>query len=291
MMILGVSTQALAAQLLIGISNGLVYAALSMGLAIIFGLLHVINFAHGAFFMLGGLATWAGLEYLGINFWAMLILTPLLVAIFGFACEQLLIKHTYRKNYLYGLMLTLGLTLVIESTVRAIYGVSGHSYTPMPVQGVTNLGFIVMPTYRLVAIIMLLGVIVGTIAVIEKTRVGAYLRAAKENRDMVEALGIKIKWYISGAFIIGIGVAAVVGAIMTPILQIGALSGESYLIIAFAVVVIGGMGSLRGAVIAGITLGVIEGLTKTWYPPASDVSIFVVMTIILIVWPHGLFGE
>ena len=290
-MIFGVTYQALAAQLTVGLISGLMYAALSLGLSIIFGLLHIINFAHGTFFMLGGLATWAGLHYFGLSFWPMLLIAPLLVGLFGVLLERLFIRRVYGKDYLYGLMLTLGFTLVIEGVVRAFYGVSGNAYGSPPIRGVVDLGFMILPAYRAWMIVLLGGLIVGAWAIVERTRIGSYLRAAKEDRATLEALGVDAKWLFSGAFLLGVALAAAVGVIATPVIQIGALTGESFLIIAFATVVIGGMGSLAGTIVVGIGLGLIQGLTKTFYPEAAEVVVFVVMMLVLLLLPRGLFGE
>jgi branched-chain amino acid transport system permease protein len=289
--IFGVTFQALAAQLTVGLINGLMYAALSLGLSIIFGLLHVINFAHGTFFMLGGLATWAGLRYFGLSFWPMLLIAPLLVGLLGVLIERVFIRRVYGKDYLYGLMLTLGFTLVIEGAVRAFFGVSGNAYGAPPVRGVVDLGFMILPAYRAWMILLLGALIVGAWAIVERTRIGSYLRAAKEDRATLEALGVDTRWLFSGAFLLGVALAAAVGVIATPVIQIGALTGESFLIIAFATVVIGGMGSLSGTIIVGIGLGLIQGLTKTFYPPAAEVVVYVVMMLVLLLLPRGLFGE
>lgn len=290
-MIFGVTYQALAAQLTVGLISGLMYAALSLGLSIIFGLLHIINFAHGTFFMLGGLVTWAGLHYFGLSFWSMLLIAPLLVGLFGVLLERLFIRRVYGKDYLYGLMLTLGFTLVIEGVVRAFYGVSGNAYGPAPIRGVVDLGFMILPAYRAWMIVLLGVLIFGAWAIVERTRIGSYLRAAKEDRATLEALGVDARWLFSGAFLLGVALAAAVGVIATPVIQIGALTGESFLIIAFATVVIGGMGSLAGTIVVGIGLGLIQGLTKTFYPEAAEVVVFVVMMLVLLLLPRGLFGE
>ena len=260
--IFGVPVQALMAQLMIGLVNGCFYAVLSLGLAVIFGMLHVINFTHGAMFMLGALLSWAGLYYFELNYWVMLFLAPLVVGVFGIVLERLFLKRIYKLDYLYGLLLTLGLTLIIEGAVRSVYGVSGKPYGPAPISGVTDLGFLMIPNYRLWVIVASLLVCAATWYTIERTRLGAYLRA----------------------------LAAFAGVLAAPIMQVSALTGQTMIVIVFAVVVIGGMGSIAGTVVTGIGLGLVEALTKVYYPEASSMVMFLVMVLVLLVRPNGLFG-
>jgi len=288
--IFGVPVQALMAQLMIGLVNGCFYAVLSLGLAVIFGMLHVINFTHGAMFMLGALLSWAGLYYFELNYWVMLLLAPLVVGVFGIVLERLFLKRIYKLDYLYGLLLTLGLTLIIEGAVRSIYGVSGKPYGPAPISGVTDLGFLMIPNYRLWVIVASLLVCAATWYTIERTRLGAYLRAATENPKLVEAFGINVPVLVSLTFGFGVALAAFAGVLAAPIMQVSALTGQTMIVIVFAVVVIGGMGSIAGTVVTGIGLGLVEALTKVYYPEASSMVMFLVMVLVLLVRPNGLFG-
>lgn len=289
--IFGVPLMALMAQLMMGLVNGCFYAVLSLGLAVIFGMLHVINFTHGAMFMLGAILSWAGLHYFDLNYWAMLVLAPLVVGALGIVLERLFLRRIYRLDYLYGLLLTLGLTLVIEGSVRSVYGVSGKPYGAAPISGVTDLGFLMIPNYRLWVIVASLLVCGATWYVIERTRLGAYLRAATENPKLVESFGINVPMMVSLTFGFGVALAAFAGVLAAPIMQISPLAGQSIIVIVFAVVVIGGMGSIVGTVVTGIGLGLIEALTKVYYPEASAMVMFVVMVLVLLVKPQGLFGE
>jgi len=292
MEIFGVSLPGLLSQLLLGLVNGSFYAILSLGLAVIFGLLNVINFAHGALFMMGALMTWMAMNYLGINYWLMLILAPLVVGIFGVMVERLLLRWIYKLDHLYGLLLTLGLTLLIEGVFRSIYGVSGLGYdTPELLEGATNLGFMIMPNYRAFVVLASLVVCVSTWYVIEKTKLGAYLRAGTENPRLVEAFGINVPVMVTLTYAFGVALAAFAGVLAAPVYQVSPLMGQNLIIVVFAVVVIGGMGSIMGSILTGLGLGVIEGFTKVFYPEASSTVVFVIMVIVLLIRPAGLFGK
>jgi len=292
MEIFGVSLPGLLSQLLLGLVNGSFYAILSLGLAVIFGLLNVINFAHGALFMLGALLTWMALTYLGINYWVMLIAAPVVVGIFGVLIERLLLRWIYKLDHLYGLLLTLGLTLLIEGVFRSIYGVSGLGYdTPELLEGATNLGFMIMPNYRAWVVVASIVVCLGTWYVIEKTKLGAYLRAGTENPRLVEAFGVNVPVMITLTYAFGAALAAFAGVLAAPVYQVTPLMGQNLIIVVFAVVVIGGMGSIMGSILTGLGLGVIEGFTKVFYPEASSTVVFVIMVIVLLIRPAGLFGK
>ena len=292
MEIFRVSLPGLLSQLLLGLVNGSFYAILSLGLAVIFGLLNVINFAHGALFMMGALMTWMAMNYLGINYWLMLILAPLVVGIFGVMVERLLLRWIYKLDHLYGLLLTLGLTLLIEGVFRSIYGVSGLGYdTPELLEGATNLGFMIMPNYRAFVVLASLVVCVSTWYVIEKTKLGAYLRAGTENPRLVEAFGINVPVMVTLTYAFGAALAAFAGVLAAPVYQVTPLMGQNLIIVVFAVVVIGGMGSIMGSILTGLGLGVIEGFTKVFYPEASSTVVFVIMVIVLLIRPAGLFGK
>lgn len=288
----GIPTQALLGQLLLGLVNGSFYAVLSLGLAVIFGLLNVINFAHGALYMLGAFLAWIGLQYLGLNYWVMLILSPILVGLFGIVIERLLLRHLYKLDHLYGLLLTFGLTLLIEGLFRSLYGVSGQPYsTPDLLQGGVNLGFMYLPIYRAWVIVASLIVCLATWAIIEKTRLGALLRAGTENPKLVEAFGVNVPLVITLTFGFGVGLAGFAGVLAAPILQVSPLMGSNLIIVVFAVVVIGGMGSIMGSIVTGLGLGIIEGLTKVFWPEASTTVVFIIMVIVLLIRPAGLFGK
>ncbi len=279
-------------QLLLGLVNGSFYAILSLGLAVIFGLLNVINFAHGALFMLGALTTWMALNYLGINYWAMLILAPLVVGVVGVLIERLLLRWIYKLDHLYGLLLTLGLTMLIEGVFRSIYGVSGLGYdTPELLEGATSLGFMIMPNYRAWVVVASLVVCIGTWYVIEKTKLGAYLRAGTENPRLVEAFGVNVPVMITLTYAFGAALAAFAGVLAAPVYQVTPLMGQNLIIVVFAVVVIGGMGSIMGSILTGLGLGIVEGFTKVFYPEASSTVVFVIMAIVLLIRPAGLFGK
>ncbi len=292
MEIFGVSLPGLLSQLLLGLVNGSFYAILSLGLAVIFGLLNVINFAHGALFMLGAMVTWMGMSYLGINYWAMLVLAPIVVGAFGVLIERFMLRWIYKLDHLYGLLLTLGLSLLIEGVFRSIYGVSGLGYdTPELLEGATNLCFMILPNYRAWVVVASLVVCFATWYVIEKTRLGAYLRAGTENPRLVEAFGINVPLMVTLTYAFGVALAAFAGVLAAPVYQVTPLMGQNLIIVVFAVVVIGGMGSIMGSILTGLGLGVIEGLTKVFYPEASSTVVFVIMVIVLLIRPAGLFGK
>ncbi len=292
MEIFGISLPALLSQLLLGLVNGSFYAILSLGLAVIFGLLNVINFAHGALFMLGALLTWMGMSYLEINYWVMLALAPVLVGILGVVIERLLLRWIYKLDHLYGLLLTLGLTMVIEGVFRSLYGVSGLGYdTPELLEGATDLGFMILPNYRVWVVVASVLVCVATWYVIERTKLGAYLRAGTENPRLVEAFGINVPVMITLTYAFGAALAAFAGVLAAPVYQVTPLMGQNLIIVVFAVVVIGGMGSIMGSILTGLGLGVVEGLTKVFYPEASSTVVFVIMAIVLLLRPAGLFGK
>ncbi len=279
-------------QLLLGLVNGSFYAILSLGLAVIFGLLNVINFAHGALFMLGALLTWMGMSYFGINYWVMLIAAPLVVGALGVVIERSLLRWIYKLDHLYGLLLTLGLTLLIEGVFRSIYGVSGLGYdTPELLEGATSLGFMIMPNYRAWVVVASITVCIATWYVIEKTKLGAYLRAGTENPRLVEAFGVNVPVMITLTYAFGAALAAFAGVLAAPVYQVTPLMGQNLIIVVFAVVVIGGMGSIMGSILTGLGLGVVEGLTKVFYPEASSTVVFVIMAIVLLIRPAGLFGK
>ncbi|MDO4592156.1 MAG: branched-chain amino acid ABC transporter permease [Comamonadaceae bacterium] len=292
MEIFGVSLPGLLSQLLLGLVNGSFYAILSLGLAVIFGLLNVINFAHGALFMLGAMVTWMAMNYLGVNYWVMLIMAPIVVGAFGILIERFLLRWIYKLDHLYGLLLTLGLSLLIEGVFRSIYGVSGLGYdTPELLEGATNLGFMILPNYRAWVVVASITVCLATWYVIEKTRLGAYLRAGTENPRLVEAFGINVPVMVTLTYAFGVGLAAFAGVLAAPVYQVTPLMGQNLIIVVFAVVVIGGMGSIMGSILTGLGLGVIEGLTKVFYPEASSTVVFVIMVIVLLIRPAGLFGK
>ncbi len=292
MEIFGVSMPAMLSQLLLGLVNGSFYAILSLGLAVIFGLLNVINFAHGALFMLGALITWMAMSYLGVNYWVMLIAAPLLVGVVGVVIERLFLRWIYKLDHLYGLLLTLGLTMVIEGVFRSIYGVSGLGYdTPELLEGATNLGFMILPNYRAWVVVASIVVCIATWYVIEKTKLGAYLRAGTENPRLVEAFGVNVPVMITLTYAFGAALAAFAGVLAAPVYQVTPLMGQNLIIVVFAVVVIGGMGSIMGSILTGLGLGVVEGFTKVFYPEASSTVVFVIMAIVLLIRPAGLFGK
>lgn len=287
-----ISLPALLSQLLLGLVNGSFYAILSLGLAVIFGLLNVINFAHGALFMLGAVLTWMAMNYLGINYWVMLIAAPIVVGVFGVVIERLLLRWIYKLDHLYGLLLTLGLTLLIEGVFRSVYGVSGLPYdTPDALASATDLGFMILPNYRAWVVVASLVVCFATWFVIEKTRLGAYLRAGTENPRLVEAFGVNVPLMITLTYGFGVALAAFAGVLAAPVIQVSPLMGQNLIIVVFAVVVIGGMGSIMGAILTGLGLGVIEGFTRVFYPEGSSTVVFVIMVIVLLIRPAGLFGK
>lgn len=290
--IFGIPTPALYGQILIGLINGSFYAMLSLGLAVIFGLLRVINFAHGAQYMLGAITAYGLLTYGGIGYWPALILAPLIVGAAAVVIERTMLSRLYGIDPLYGLLLTFGLALIIEGLFRYWFGAAGKPYSP-PAQltGALNLGFMFMPIYRGWVVIASLTVCIGTWLLIEKTRLGAYLRAATENATLVQAFGVNVPRLLTLTYGFGAALAALAGVLAAPIYQVNPLMGSNIIIIVFAVVVVGGMGSILGAIVTGYVLGVLEGLTKVFYPEASNIVIFVIMAIVLLVRPAGLFGR
>ena len=288
----GIPLPALLSQLLLGLVNGSFYAILSLGLAVIFGLLNVINFAHGALYMMGAMFAWMGLTYFGLNYWVMLIVAPLLVGVFGIIIERLLLRHLYKLDHLYGLLLTFGLTLLIEGFFRSFYGVSGLQYNvPEQLTGARNLGFMILPNYRAWVVVASLIVCFGTWYVIERTKLGALLRAGTENAKLTEAFGVNVPLMVTLTYGFGVALAAFAGVLAAPILQVQPLMGSNLIIVVFAVVVIGGMGSIMGSILTGLGLGVIEGFTRVFYPEASATVVFVIMAIVLLLRPAGLFGK
>ncbi|MEO4002157.1 branched-chain amino acid ABC transporter permease [Mesorhizobium sp. CAU 1732] len=290
--LIGIPPQALFGQLLLGLINGSFYAILSLGLAVIFGLLNIINFAHGAQYMLGALVAWMLLNYLGIGYWWALLLVPLIVGVFGIVLERLMISRLYHLDHLYGLLLTFGLALIMQGLLRNQYGISGLPYSiPPQLSGGQNLGFMFLPNYRGWVVAASLVVCLGTWFVIEKTRLGAYLRAATENPTLVSAFGINVPLMITLTYGFGVALAGLAGVLAAPIYSVNPNMGADLIIIVFAVVVIGGMGSILGSILTGFGLGLVEGLTRVFYPEASSVVIFVIMAIVLMVKPAGLFGR
>jgi branched-chain amino acid transport system permease protein len=291
-MIFGIPAPLLFGQLLLGLINGAFYAMLSLGLAVIFGMLNIINFAHGALFMMGAFVSWMLLNYVGIGYFPALILSPLIVGIFGLILEKTIISRLYKLDHLYGLLLTFGLSLVIEGLFRNAYGSSGMPYRiPDVLQGATNLGFMYMPNYRGWVVLAALVVCIATWAIIEKTSLGATLRAATENAPMVQAFGVNVPRLITLTYAGGVALAAFAGVLAAPIYSVNPNMGSNFINTVFAVVVIGGMGSIMGSIVTGFGLGVVEGLTKVFYPQASATVVFVVMVIVLLARPRGLFGR
>jgi branched-chain amino acid transport system permease protein len=290
--IFGYPLPAILGQLMLGLVNGSFYAMLSLGLAVIFGLLGVVNFAHGAFYMLGAYAAYVGLDSLGINYWFALLLSPLVVGALGIVLERLLLRHLYQLDPLYGLLLTFGLALIAEGVMRDHYGSSGQSYpVPAALQGVFNLGFMILPIYRAWVIVASLVVCFSTWFLIEHTRLGSTLRAATENPRLVQAFGTNVPLIVMLTFGAGVGLAALAGVLAAPVIQVTPLMGSSLVVVVFAVVVIGGMGSIFGAIVSGLVLGMVEGLTKVVYPEASSVVVFLIMAVVLIWRPAGFFGK
>ena len=292
MEIFGISSQAFFGQLLLGLINGSFYAVLSLGLAIIFGLLNIINFAHGAQYMLGAFVAWLGLTHLGINYWVSLLVAPLLIGLLAAVIERTMLKHLYKLDHLYSLLLTFGLALIAEGVFKNFFGVSGESYeVPELLQGGMNLGFMFLPIYRAWVVFASLTVCLAAWYVIERTPLGATLRAATQRPDLVQALGINVPVLVTSTYAAGAALAAFAGVLAAPIVQVNPVMGSNLIIIVFAVVVIGGMGSILGSILTGLGLGVIEGLTKVVYPEASAVVIFLIMVLVLLVKPAGLFGK
>jgi branched-chain amino acid transport system permease protein len=290
--IFGVPSQALFAQLMLGLVNGSFYALLSLGLAVIFGMLNVINFAHGAQYMLGAFTAFFLLQYLGLDYWWALLIAPIVVGISGMIIERLFLQWIANLDHLYGLLLTFGLALIVEGVFRNFFGSSGLPYTvPPALQGGRNLGFMFLPNYRAWVVVFSLVVCLITWFLIERTKLGAYLRAATENPTLVRAFGINVPRLITLTYGVGVGLAALAGVMAAPITNVSPQMGANLIIVVFAVVVIGGMGSIMGAIVTGFGLGLIEGLTKVYYPEAANTAIFVIMAIVLLVRPAGLFGR
>ncbi len=290
--IFGVPIQALMGQLMLGLVSGSFYAMLSLGLAVIFGMLNIINFAHGALYMMGAFLAWMGLEYFALGYWQALLLAPLAVGLFGIVIERSMLQWLYKLDHLYGLLLTFGLALVIEGLFTNGYGVSGQPYSiPEELSGAFNLGFMFLSKYRAWVIVASLAVCFCTWFVIEKTRLGAYLRAATENPKLTQAFGINVPLMVMLTYGFGAALAGFAGVLAAPAIQVSPLMGSNLIIVVFAVVVIGGMGSILGSILTGLGLGVIEGLTKVFYPEASATVVFVIMAIVLMIRPAGLFGK
>jgi len=290
--IFGVPTQALFGQLLIGLINGAFYAMLSLGLAVIFGLLNIINFTHGAQYMMGAFCAYFLLQFAGVGYWWSLLIAPIFVGVTGVVIERTMLARLYKLDHLYGLLLTFGLALIIQGLFRNQFGSSGLPYQiPPELAGGMNLGFMFLPKYRAWVIVASLAVCLATWFVIERTKLGAYLRAATENRTLVQAMGINVPRMITLTYGFGVGLAALAGVMAAPIYQVNPMMGADLIIVVFAVVVIGGMGSILGAILTGFGLGVVEGLTKVFYPEASNTVIFVIMVIVLLIKPAGLFGK
>jgi branched-chain amino acid transport system permease protein len=289
--IFGIPTQALFGQLLIGLINGSFYALLSLGLAVIFGLLNIINFAHGAQYMMGAFCAWFLLNKLGLNYWWALVLAPIIVGATGIVIERLMLARLYKLDHLYGLLLTFGLALVIQGLFRNEFGSTGLPYAiPASLQGGQQLGFMFLPNYRAWVVVASLVICLGTWFMIEKTKLGSYLRAATENAQLVQAFGINVPRMVTLTYGFGVALAALAGVMAAPIYSVNPLMGEHLIIVVFAVVVIGGMGSIMGSIVTGFVLGLVEGLTKVFYPEASNTVIFIIMAIVLMIKPAGLFG-
>jgi branched-chain amino acid transport system permease protein len=290
--VFGIPAQALFGQLLIGLINGAFYAMLSLGLSVIFGLLNIINFAHGAQYMMGAFAAFFLLQYTGLGYWWALLIAPVVIGLLGIALERTMLKRLYHLDHLYGLLLTFGVALVIQGVFRNGFGASGRPYPiPPALEGGRNLGFMFLPNYRGWVVVFSLLVCFATWYVIERTKLGSYLRAATENPTLVRAFGVNVPRMITLTYGFGVGLAALAGVLAAPIYQVNPLMGTDLIIVVFAVVVIGGMGSIMGSIVTGFTLGLVEGLTKVFYPEASNTVIFVIMAIVLLVRPTGLFGR
>lgn len=289
---LGITPQGLLAQLMVGLINGAFYAMLSLGLALIFGMLNIINFAHGALYMAGAFVAWMLLEYLGIPFWWALILSPVIVAAFGMLIERTMVSKLYHLDHLYGLLLTFGLALIIEGAFHKLYGASGKVYpTPDQFRGAVDLGFMMLPQYRGFVIVFALVVCLAVWLFIERTRIGSYLRAGTENPELLKAFGVNVPLMITLTFGLGVGLAAMTGVLAAPIYQVHPLMGFNMIIMVFAVVVIGGLGSMLGAIVTGLALGLVEGMARVFYPEMSATVVFILMAIVLLIRPQGLFGK
>jgi branched-chain amino acid transport system permease protein len=290
--VFGIPVAVILGQLMLGLVNGSFYAMLSLGLAVIFGLMGVVNFAHGAFYTLGAFAALLGLQLLGINYWVALIVAPLVVGVLGMAVERLLLRRVYALDPLYGLLLTFGLALICEGSLNQVFGATGQSYpVPAALAGGVNLGFMFLPLYRAWVIAVSIVVCFSTWYVIERTRLGATLRAAKENAALLQSFGVNVPLLMAGTFGGGVALAALAGVLASPIVLVNSHMGSSLVIVVFAVVVIGGMGSILGSIVGGLALGIVEGFTKVIYPEASNIVVFVIMALVLILRPAGLFGR
>ncbi|MGQ4878836.1 branched-chain amino acid ABC transporter permease [Billgrantia sp. LNSP4103-1] len=291
-MIFGVPLAVFMGQLLLGLINGAFYALLSLGLAVIFGLLKIVNFAHGAMYMLGAFATLLGMRYLGVSYWTALLLAPLVVGLFGMLIERVLLRRIGHLDHLYGLLLTFGLALIFEGSLVNLFGVSGARYpTPEALQGGYQTGFMFLPKYRAWVLLAAISVCIVTWYIIERTRLGAYLRAGTENPALMQAFGVNVPLLITLTYGFGVALAAFAGVLAAPLYPVSPTMGSNLLIVVFAVVVIGGMGSILGAVVTGLAMGLIEGLTKVYYPEAANTVIFLVMILVLLLRPAGLFGK
>ncbi|MDR5744807.1 branched-chain amino acid ABC transporter permease [Caballeronia sp. LZ029] len=288
----GMPLQAVSGQLVLGLMNGCFYAVLSLGLSLIFGLLNVINFTHGAFFMLGALFAWMGTNYFGFDYWLMLVIAPLAVGAVGVLVERSMLRRLYKLDHLYGLLLTLGVTLIFEGLSRSVYGVSGMSYAaPDNLARAVDLGFMMLPAYRAWVVVASLAVCGAAWWAIERTQLGALLRAATENPRLVAAFGVDVPRMVSLSYGFGVAIAAFAGVLAAPVMQVSPLMGQNVIITVFAIVVIGGMGSIAGSVLTSLALGILESLTKLFYPEASATVVFAVMALVLLVRPAGLFGQ
>ncbi|MES2226585.1 MAG: branched-chain amino acid ABC transporter permease [Pseudomonadota bacterium] len=289
---LGITPQGLYGQILIGLINGSFYAILSLGLAIIFGLLNIVNFTHGAQYMMGAFVAWSAANYLGLGYWWSLLLAPLVVGVVGILIETTLLRRLYKSDHVYGLLLTFGLALIIEGGFRQAFGISGERYEiPEQLLGATNLGFMVLPNYRAWVVLASATLCLATWVLIERTRLGAYLRAGTENPSLLRAFGVNVPLLVTLTYGFGAALAGFAGVLAAPIFQVNPTMGSNLLIVVFAVVVVGGLGSIIGSIITGIGLGLVEGLTKVFYPEGSAVVIFVAMAVVLLLRPHGLFGK
>ncbi|MFA5122793.1 branched-chain amino acid ABC transporter permease [Zavarzinia sp.] len=290
--LLGIPPQALFGQLLLGLINGSFYALLSLGLAVIFGMLNVINFAHGALYMVGAFVAWFLMQYAGIGYWGALVIAPVAVGLLGIVIEKTMLSRLYKLDHLYGLLLTFGIALILEGSFKHEFGVSGQAYpVPTALAGGTNLGFMFLPFYRGWVVLLSVVVCVATWYAIERTRLGSYLRAATENPRLVQAFGINVPVMITLTYGVGVALAGLAGVMAAPIYSVNPLMGSNLIIVVFAVVVIGGMGSIFGAVVSGYLLGLTEGLTKVFFPEASNIVVFIIMVVVLLLRPAGLFGR
>jgi branched-chain amino acid transport system permease protein len=290
--VFGIPLAVILGQMMLGLVNGSFYAMLSLGLAVIFGLMGIVNFAHGAFYALGAFAALLSLQQLGLNYWYALLLSPLAIGLLGVVFERLLLRHLYKLDPLYGLLLTFGMAMVVEGLLHQLIGASGQSYpVPHALAGAFNLGFMILPIYRAWVIAVSLVVCFGTWFVIERTRLGATLRAATENAPLLQAFGVNVPLLVMATYGAGVALAALAGVLSAPVILVNSQMGSSVVIVVFAVVVIGGMGSILGAIISGLSLGMVEGLTKVLYPEASNIVVFVIMALVLMLRPAGLFGK